>query len=96
MATGLDTYRAPIMGVTHAASSGDHLAAAAALRILEEGGNAVDAGVASGLAINVTITNATNFGGVAPIMIYLAASDSVVTISGLGRLAASGLHRVFH
>ena len=45
----------------------------------------MDAGVASGIAINVTLPNSTNFGGVAPIMVYLAASDSVVTISGLGR-----------
>ena len=85
MAIGLDTYRPLITGVTHAVSSGDWLSAAAGLLILEEGGNAVDAGVASGIAINVTLTNATNFGGVAPIIIYLAASDSVVTVSGLGR-----------
>ena len=41
--------------------------------------------MAAGIAINVTLPNATNFGGVAPIIIYHAASDSVVTISGLGR-----------
>ena len=85
MATGLDTYRSPIMGVTHAVSSGHYLAAAAGYRILEEGGNAIDAGVASGIAINVTLPHSTNFGGVAPIIIYLAKTDSVVTISGLGR-----------
>ena len=60
-------------------------AAAAGFRILAEGGNAVDAGVASGIALNVVRPTSTNFGGVAPIIIYLAASDSVVTISGLGR-----------
>ncbi|MCH7746065.1 MAG: gamma-glutamyltransferase, partial [Chloroflexi bacterium] len=85
MATGLDSYRPPIMGVTHVVSAGHYLAAAAGYRILEEGGNAIDAGVASGIAINVTLPHATNFGGVAPIIIYLAESDSVVTISGLGR-----------
>ena len=85
MPRGLHTYRPPIMGVTHMVSAGHYLAAAAGYRILEEGGNAVDAGVASGIAINVTLPNSTNFGGVAPIMVYLAASDSVVTISGLGR-----------
>ena len=85
MAVGLDSYRPPIMGLTHMVSSGHYLAAAAGYRILEQGGNAVDAGVASGIAINVTLPDSTNFGGVAPIIIYLAASDSVVTISGLGR-----------
>jgi gamma-glutamyltranspeptidase/glutathione hydrolase len=66
-------------------SSGHYLAAAAGYRILEQGGNAVDAGVASGIAINVTLPHMTSFGGVAPIIIYLAEADEVVTISGLGR-----------
>ena len=85
MARGLNSYRPPVMGVTHMVSAGHYLAAAAGYRVLEEGGNAVDAGVASGIAINVTLPNSTNFGGVAPIIVYLAASDSVITISGLGR-----------
>ena len=85
MTIGLSSYRPPIMGSTHMVSSGHYLAAAAGYRILEEGGNAVDAGVASGIAINVTLPHATNFGGVAPIMIYMAQADQVVTISGLGR-----------
>ena len=85
MATGLETYRPPVMGATHMVSSGHYLAAAAGYRILEQGGNAIDAGVASGIVINVTLPHATGFGGVAPIAIYHAASDEVVTISGLGR-----------
>ena len=85
MARGLSSYRPPVMGTTHIVSSGHYLAAAAGYRILEEGGNAVDAGVASGIAINVTLPNATNFGGVAPIILYEASSDSIMTISGLGR-----------
>ena len=76
--------RPPIMGVTHMVCAGHYLAAAAGYRILEEGGNAVDAGVAAGIAINVVLPENTNFGGVAPIMVYLAESASVVTISGLG------------
>ena len=85
MATTSKSYRPPTMGTTHMVSAGHHLAAAAGFRIFEEGGNAVDAGVASGIALNVVRPSSTNFGGVAPIIIYLAASDSVVTISGLGR-----------
>ena len=76
--------RPPIMGVTHMVCAGHYLAAAAGYRILEEGGNAVDAGVAAGIAINVVLPENTNFAGVAPIMVYLAESGSVVTISGLG------------
>ena len=85
MTTTSNSYRPAVMGTTHMVSAGHHLAAAAGFRILAEGGNAVDAGVASGIALNVVRPTSTNFGGVAPIIIYLAASDSVVTISGLGR-----------
>ena len=66
-------------------SAGHYLAAAAGYRILEEGGNAIDAGVASGIAINVTLPDMTNFAGVAPIILYLSDTREVVTISGLGR-----------
>jgi gamma-glutamyltranspeptidase/glutathione hydrolase len=66
-------------------SAGHYLAASAGYRILEQGGNAIDAGVASGIVINVTLPNATNFGGVAPIMVYMADNDETKTISGLGR-----------
>ena len=66
-------------------ASGHYLASAVGLRVLQQGGNAIDAGVASGIAINVTLPYLTNFGGVAPIMVYRADRDEVVTISGLGR-----------
>ncbi len=85
MTNQMSSYRPPVRGRTHMVSAGHYLAAAAGYRILEQGGNAVDAGVASGIAINVTLPNATNFGGVAPIMIYMSDSAEVKTISGLGR-----------
>lgn len=76
--------RPVVMGTHHMVSAGHYLAAAAGLRILEAGGNAIDAGVAAGLCINVTQADLTNLGGVAPIMMYLAHSGTVETISGLG------------
>ena len=85
MSTQIASHRPPIMGVTHVVSSGHYLASAAGYRMLEEGGNAVDAGVASGIVINVVQPQMTGFGGVAPIAIYMAESGKVVTISGLGR-----------
>ena len=78
-------YMPPVMGMTHMVSAGHYLAASAGYRVLENGGNAVDAGVASGIVINVTLPNATNFGGVAPIMVYMAEKNETKTISGLGR-----------
>lgn len=66
------------------ASTGHYLATMAAIRILERGGNAFDAGVAAGLCINVLQPDMTNIGGVAPVMVYDASSQSVATVSGLG------------
>lgn len=66
-------------------SAGHYLASAAGYRILEQGGNAVDAGVASGIAIDVTLPHMAGFGGVAPIILHMANSQETVTISGLGR-----------
>ena len=51
MALGLSSYRPSIMGTKHAISSGHYLATSAGYRILEQGGNAIDAGVAAGLAM---------------------------------------------
>jgi gamma-glutamyltranspeptidase/glutathione hydrolase len=76
--------RPVIMGTQHMVSGGHYLAAAAGLRILEAGGNAIDAGVATGLCINVTQADLTNLGGVAPLMVYRADSGTLETISGLG------------
>jgi gamma-glutamyltranspeptidase / glutathione hydrolase len=76
--------RPVVQGSRFMISSGHYLASAVGLRVLQSGGNAVDAGVAAGLAINVIQTDMTSLGGVAPIMIYLAESGEVLTISGLG------------
>jgi len=81
----LATYRPAFMARRHLVASGHYLATMAGWRILEQGGNAVDAGVAAGLCIDVLQPDMVNFGGVAPIMCWLAERREVVTISGLGR-----------
>ncbi|MSO54497.1 MAG: gamma-glutamyltransferase family protein [Rhodospirillales bacterium] len=65
-------------------AAGHRLAAQAGFDILEAGGNAVDAGVAGGIALGVLEPEFVSFAGVAPIIIYLAERREVVTISGLG------------
>ena len=79
-----ETHRPAIMGRRYMASTGHYLATVAAVRVLERGGNAIDAGVAAGLCINVLQPDLTNLGGVAPIILYSARDDAVLTISGLG------------
>lgn len=85
MALGLRSYRPLVSGARHMVAAGHYLATAAGFRILESGGNATDAGVAAGIAINVTLPQWTSFGGVAPIIIHDAGRGETVSISGLGR-----------
>jgi gamma-glutamyltranspeptidase / glutathione hydrolase len=76
--------RMSIMGTRHVISAGHYLAAHAGFEILEAGGNAIDAGVAAGIAIGVLQTEKVNFGGVAPQIIYTARDRKVHCIDGLG------------
>jgi gamma-glutamyltranspeptidase/glutathione hydrolase len=65
-------------------SAGHHLAAEAGFQILEAGGNAIDAGVAAGLALGVLHSDQVQVSGVAPILLHLAESGEDLVISGLG------------
>jgi gamma-glutamyltranspeptidase/glutathione hydrolase len=65
-------------------SACQYLAAEAGFKILEAGGNAIDAGVAAGMCLGVVQPEYVNFAGVAPIIIYSAKDDRVITIPGLG------------
>lgn len=68
----------------YAVSAGHELATRAGMEILENGGNAVDAGVAAGMALGVLHCDLVNFAGVAPIMIRMAETGETITIDGLG------------
>jgi len=78
------SHRPVVRGTTGMVVSGHHLATQAGVRILEKGGNAIDAGVAAGICLGVLQSDFVNFAGVAPIMVYLANSNEIKTISGLG------------
>ena len=65
--------RTPILASNCVATS-HPLAAQAGLDMLRRGGNAIDAGVAVGLALNVVHVDDCSFLGVAPTVIYLAAA----------------------
>ncbi|MCZ6553558.1 MAG: gamma-glutamyltransferase family protein [SAR324 cluster bacterium] len=79
------TLRPTIRGTRGMVSSGQHLASLAGLRMLERGGNAVDAGVAAGICLAVVQSDLVNFGGVAPILVFQAETGRVHSIAGLGR-----------
>jgi len=65
-------------------AAGQYHGAFAGMRILAAGGNAVDAGVAAGLVIDVVHNDMCSLSGVAPIMLYHAATRRVTTIAGVG------------
>jgi len=75
----------PMVSATrHNVVAGHYLASQAAFSILEDGGNAVDAGVAAGLVLAVVQSDVVNFAGVAPMLIYMADTCQVTSIAGLG------------
>jgi gamma-glutamyltranspeptidase/glutathione hydrolase len=77
------------MATEHAVSSGHYLASEAGLAILNDGGNAVDAGVATGLVLAVVQSDFVNLAGVAPIILWLAETQEVLSIDGLGTWPAA-------
>jgi gamma-glutamyltranspeptidase/glutathione hydrolase len=78
-------HRSRIIGTRHMAAAGQYLATQTAMQILEAGGNAIDAGVAAGITLGIVQSEYVGFGGVAPIMIYWAETDEVISIAGLGK-----------
>lgn len=77
-------WQPQVTGRRYMVSAGHWLAAEAALRVLEAGGNAVDAGVAGGIALGVVHSDQVQVSGVAPIILYRAETDEVLTLAGLG------------
>ncbi len=78
------TERPEIQGTRFAVSSGHYFASQAAFEVLQAGGNAIDAGVAAGLALGVLQSDLVSCAGVAPIILWDAKRAQMVTISGLG------------
>jgi gamma-glutamyltranspeptidase/glutathione hydrolase len=80
----LAATRPVVMGTHGMAASGHPLAVRAGVKMLEQGGNAIDAGVAQVLAQSVLEFNLFGFGGECPILIYSAKDKKVHAISGQG------------
>src|SRR5947207_6215271 len=79
-----ETMRPEILGRHGVVAAGRHYSVEAGVRILQQGGNAVDAGVASVFAASVAEISHFGFGGEAPTMIYDAKNHEVIVISGQG------------
>ena len=80
----LRTTRPKITGKKGVVAAGHYLAAAAGIKILAKGGNAVDAGVATGFALTVVKPVENSMGGECPILIYSPKDKKAYAISGQG------------
>lgn len=81
--------RPDLSGERFAVVAGHSLVSMVAHDVLVAGGNAVDAGVAAGLASNVVQVDMANFGGIAPIVVRPAGGRDVWSIAGVGRWSTS-------
>lgn len=92
--TEADTFRPVVRGKRGVVTGGQPLSVEAGLRILQRGGNAVDAGVATILAASVIEFSHFSFGGEVPILIKLK-NQKVVVVEGMGTAPAKATREFF-
>src|SRR3979409_1776113 len=100
------TFRPVVRGKRGVVAGGQPLSVEAGLRILQQGGNAVDAGVAAILAASVIEFSHFSFGGEVPILIRLqrsspsmregpTGSGKVFVIEGMGQAPMKATREFF-
>src|SRR5260370_673116 len=89
-----DTFRPVVRGRRGVVAGGQPLSVEAGMRILQHGGNAVDAGVATILAASVIEFSHFTFGGEVPILIKLKGKN-VAVVEGMGTAPAKATLQFF-
>jgi len=84
-----------VRGTHYMVGAGNNLAVAAGMQILEQGGNAVDAGVATALAASITEMDHFGLGGEMPLLIKMK-GQPVVVVSGVGTAPALATREFFN
>jgi gamma-glutamyltranspeptidase/glutathione hydrolase len=79
-----ETMRPEIVAQHGVVAAGRHYSVEAGMRVLRNGGNAIDAGVASVFAAAVVEISHFGFGGESPTIIYEAKTRQVLVINGQG------------
>lgn len=79
-----ESLRPTVIGDQWMISAGHPLTAAVGASVFEQGGTAIDAGVAAGIASSVVQPDMCNLGGVAPLLVKVEGEDEVWSIAGLG------------
>ncbi len=78
------TTRPVVMGRRGVVTSGHYLATAAGFRIMEQGGNAIDAAAAMCFCLNLLEPQSNGIGGEVPTLIYSAKERKAFAVCGLG------------
>src|SRR5512139_3405027 len=81
--------RSPVYGRNGIVATSQPLATAAGVEILAKGGNAADAAVAAGAALNVTEPTSTGIGGDMFALYFDAQTGEVTALNGSGRAPAA-------
>ncbi len=85
----VEPMRPDIFGTHGVVSTGNYRSTLAGIEVLRAGGNAFDAGVAAAMALKVTTFDIAGWSGVAPLILYSAEEDAVVTRIGAGTAPAA-------
>ncbi len=92
--SGEDRFH-PVISENGMVSSQEALATGVGVSILERGGNAVDAAVAVGFALAVTLPRAGNLGGGGFMLVHRAAEDETLAIDYRERAPAAAFRDMF-
>lgn len=87
-----DAIHHPVLGTGGMVSSQRELSSQIGAKILRQGGNAIDAAVATAISLAVTLPRAGNLGGGGFMIVYLADQDKTVAID-YREMAPAAAHR---